>query len=1019
MYPGSLPFALPMLAIAGLTAGIAIYAFNRSNQPGAITFGWLMTSMTLWSAFSVLEFIAPSLSGKIIAAKLEYIGIASISLLWLAFALEYTGHTDWLTRNRRYVLTAFVTLTFGLALTNEFHHLIWRETSLDPNGFPPLVVTSHGAWFWIFTSLSYGLIFAGIALYLTAFARTHHLFRQQISVMVIGSVVPLIGNTITLIVPLPLLHGFDLTPFTFAFSSIFLAIGLFRYGLLNLAPIAAALVIENLRDAVIVVDARQRVVDLNSTARTWLNAGDDVIGGNASKELTLLEPVWKNWQDDAPPILLTLGEHEQRRWFDIAISPVRDMNKILLGSVIIARDISREQELLSTERRYAHQMELLNSITLASLETNTLQEILQILADHLGELLEADGAFLTLWDETQKKAIPTAAYGKLREMYPKLIFKPNETTLTESVLRLKKSLAVDDVFDTPYISPSIAAQFPARSILGLPLIIREQKLGAALIAFNQPHHFTEQEIAIGEQAAAQIALAVSKFQLFDSVSHRAVQLSLLDEVSRQMTESLDEKEICERTVQAIVNVFGYDEAAISLLIGNELELISVGGTVDLGYSPGFRQYVGQGIMGHVAETGQSHFASDITSDPYYYHPASMGIGSALGTPILNEGQLIGVIYIQSAPPNPIFPEDILTMQTLASHLAIAIQKAHLYAEARDNLTSMTTLQSVTETVTSSLELDNILKIVVQLLKETYGYTYVSLYLLEDSTLKLGAQAGYPQELIIHEIPVNMGIAGKTVRTKQSQFIQNVRTDPTFLVASYEVQSEICVPLLKNGSVLGVLNIESDSSRPLTEKDVRLLTSFASPVAMAIDNARMHAKVTSLALKDGMTNLFNRRAFDQFLETELNRAERYGHLLSLIILDMDSFKEYNDTYGHPAGDERLKAIAAILCDNVRDPDVAARYGGEEFAVILPHTAKEGATILAERLRATAEEQAPGEPGARAYIPGYTISLGVATFPYDGDTTAALLRAADNAELNAKRLGKNRICIAETSENLPSE
>jgi diguanylate cyclase (GGDEF)-like protein len=239
------------------------------------------------------------------------------------------------------------------------------------------------------------------------------------------------------------------------------------------------------------------------------------------------------------------------------------------------------------------------------------------------------------------------------------------------------------------------------------------------------------------------------------------------------------------------------------------------------------------------------------------------------------------------------------------------------------------------------------------------------------------------------------------------------------MASYEVESEICVPLLKNDNVLGVLNIESSSDRPLTEKDVNILTSFASPVAMSIDNARLHAKATSLALTDGMTGLFNRRAFDQFLETEFIRAERYGHPLSLIFIDMDSFKEYNDTYGHPAGDERLKATAKILKNKMRDPDVAVRYGGEEFAIILPHTSKEGAMFLAERLRGTAEGFAPGEPRERAYIPGYTISLGVATFPYDGTTISALLLAADNAELTAKRLGKNRVCAAVTSENLPSE
>ena len=129
-----------------------------------------------------------------------------------------------------------------------------------------------------------------------------------------------------------------------------------------------------------------------------------------------------------------------------------------------------------------------------------------------------------------------------------------------------------------------------------------------------------------------------------------------------------------------------------------------------------------------------------------------------------------------------------------------------------------------------------------------------------------------------------------------------------------------------------------------------------------------------------------------------------------MIDIDSFKSYNDTYGHPAGDERIKAIANILLANVRDPDIAARYGGEEFALILPHTTKEGALLLAERLRILAAEQAPANANPTLPISGYTISLGAASFPEDGITSAELLRAADDAELTAKRLGKNRVCSA---------
>ncbi len=128
------------------------------------------------------------------------------------------------------------------------------------------------------------------------------------------------------------------------------------------------------------------------------------------------------------------------------------------------------------------------------------------------------------------------------------------------------------------------------------------------------------------------------------------------------------------------------------------------------------------------------------------------------------------------------------------------------------------------------------------------------------------------------------------------------------------------------------------------------------------------------------------------------------------MDIDSFKLYNDTYGHPAGNERLKAIAAVLRARVREPDLPVRYGGEEFALLLPHTVKAGALALAERIREAAEAAASPAPAPGEPVSGYTLSLGVATFPVDAETAEALIVAADNAELAAKRAGKNRVCAA---------
>lgn len=975
-----------------------------------MVFGGMITSVTVWTLFYAGELLAPTLSEKLTFGKLEYFGITSTPVLCFLFALEYTGHKSWLTPIRRLALWILPAVTLGLTLSNELHFLIWAEMSLDPQGFPALVMLEYGAWFWVHVIVSYGLVLAGGILYFLAYFQAGSPFRQQMKVMVWGSSVPLAINAIRLFTPISL-HGLDLTPFAFAFSGALLFVGFFRFNLINLVPIATSLVIENLHDAVIVIDNSKRVVAMNPTARRWLKVGPEAIGQNAFDVIQPSDFIRQSWDALEAQAELEIVEGKQHVWLDAMIFPLRNSRGAILGRVVVARDKTREKTLLLSEQRQTRQMELLNSITRATLEMTTFQGILQALADRMGEFFEAEGTFITLWDDVVQKPIPGAAYGTFREIYPRMKFDSKEVTMSESVLQAGRPLPVEDVFHTPYMSARIAAQFPSRSLLALPLIAHGQKLGAALISFNQLRHFTPAEIAVGEQVAAQISLALNKAQLLENVSHRVTQMSLIQEVSQRMAESLDEVEICQKTVDAMVAAFGYNEAVISILVaGDKLELIAVSGTEDLGFKPGYRQDVGQGIIGYVADTHQPYYTQDVTQDPYYFHAENRGTGAAMATHLLREGKLIGVLYIQSAPPHEIAPDDLQILATIASHLVTAIQKARFHADINESLTHITALQSVTQTVNSSLELNSIFKTVVDLLKQSFGYDYVSIYLLEGSTLHLGAQAGYPEELIFFDIPITSGIIGRTISTQQPQFCRNVRADPDFLMASYDVESEICVPLLKDNLVLGAFNIESSSSRPLTEKDVDLLTAFADPISLAVDNARLHARVASMAFTDGMTGLINRRAFDQALELEITRAGRYQHPLALIMLDIDSFKCYNDTYGHPAGDERIKSIARLLLDNVRDPDIAARYGGEEFVIVLPHTSKEGALALAERLRKETEMQAPERTGDGAPIPGYTLSLGVAVFPEDGLTSTDLLLAADNAELEAKRQGKNRVCAA---------
>jgi diguanylate cyclase (GGDEF)-like protein len=185
--------------------------------------------------------------------------------------------------------------------------------------------------------------------------------------------------------------------------------------------------------------------------------------------------------------------------------------------------------------------------------------------------------------------------------------------------------------------------------------------------------------------------------------------------------------------------------------------------------------------------------------------------------------------------------------------------------------------------------------------------------------------------------------------------------------------------------------------------------LGSQAAVALENARLHRLVERQAVTDGLTDLANRRQFEQGLAGEISRAERFGGTLALILADLDNFKQVNDRYGHQAGDEVLRRFADILRETVRDVDLPARYGGEEFAVLLPQTDLEGAERLAERLRqAVAERPLTTKPGS---LVACTASFGVASFP-DSSTPAALFAAADEALYRAKAEGKNRVVCAET-------
>ncbi len=321
---------------------------------------------------------------------------------------------------------------------------------------------------------------------------------------------------------------------------------------------------------------------------------------------------------------------------------------------------------------------------------------------------------------------------------------------------------------------------------------------------------------------------------------------------------------------------------------------------------------------------------------------------------------------------------------------------------------LSTLYEVGKAISSELDfrkLQNmILEIVVKVVKAEKG----SLMMLDDAekTLTIGVAIGLSEEIARDtRLEVGESVAGWVVKNRKPLFVDNVETDPTFQsIKKKNVRTGtlMSVPLSVKDKILGTLNISKSLPESFSDKDFELFVNLANQAAIAIDNARLYR----YAVTDEMTRLYNHRYFQQRLDEEVQRADRYENHVSLIILDVDHFKKFNDTYGHPEGDRVLKTVARLIEKSVREIDIPARYGGEEFVVICPEKNGEGSLIPAERIRTAIESfdfRINGE-----HVP-ITVSLGVCCYPDAASSKAELIQKADAALYFSKANGRNRASL----------
>jgi diguanylate cyclase (GGDEF)-like protein len=507
------------------------------------------------------------------------------------------------------------------------------------------------------------------------------------------------------------------------------------------------------------------------------------------------------------------------------------------------------------------------------------------------------------------------------------------------------------------------------------------------------------------------------------------QLEILNQIARIATLDLELRPMLQRITEALSRTFGWEFVACISIDATHGRFVceALSTTMETEVRPGYSRPLGSGVVGEVALTGRPILLDDVRAHPNYVETLS-GALSELCVPVRHDGETVAILNLESTRAAA-FRGQLPLLETVAEQVAGAIASARLHAELTRRAGLLEMVGELGRVATDAGELELLLDRVVGYVQQRFPLLLAAILLVDGDGGEFG-QTAFAGRLARdarrgRHWPVAVGVVGRAIRTGETQLVPDVRIDPDYLSVNAATVAELVVPIRWRGGILGVLNLEADHAQVFSPENQTVFHTFADQVAGAIRMATVNQELEEandrlrdanhrlqrLSQLDGLTGIANRRAFDDALGNEWRRCCRARCPLAVVMIDIDSFKDYNDCYGHQKGDRCLRVIARALRDGLHRPgDFVARYGGEEFALLLPGLDAEHAAAFAEILRAGIESLGilhPASPIATVV----TISVGLAArIPRRNAAPRALVEAADRALYAAKRGGGNRVDAA---------
>jgi diguanylate cyclase (GGDEF)-like protein len=556
---------------------------------------------------------------------------------------------------------------------------------------------------------------------------------------------------------------------------------------------------------------------------------------------------------------------------------------------------------------------------------------------------------------------------------------------------------------------TVFTQAEIRNLTAVSLQTREHAFGVILFPHAERKAFGASGPQLMVGLALQLGLTLENYLITHDAHRRTQEYELLTEIGQAISSRLDQDEVLRTIHTELGQIFNNSNFYIAFQEGDEIRFeLEV---EDDRILPKRSRKLENAFTEYVIRTGQpllirsdlekARARLGVTFRPEY--PAKC----LCAAPVLLSNRPAGVMVAMSKEREFVFEQrDLDVLVTAAGQVSVAVENARLFADEQRRSRQLAFLNNISRTAISNDDPVHMLGQIVGEIQKNFSFDHIGIGLLDYGTkeIEIKAEAGATAHAMGKRIPLGIGILGRVARTGERALVQNGLPAQIGAILP-ESRSVLCIPITYGETLLGALNIESRNDSAFTPQDVLILNTLADLLATALHNAFVFQKLQQQSITDGLTGIKTRRFFWEALSAEWKRASRSGRPFSVVLIDLDKFKEVNDTMGHFEGDLVLARVGRLLEQKSRQSNVVARYGGDEFIILMPETGPEQAQVLAERLR----QWIVTDPMLSEHH--ITGSFGVASFPTHGFSIEDVIRVADAGMYVSKRSGGNLVSAAE--------